>query len=197
LPETKLVYKQVGGDSRNCPLLFFCGLELMQGMSLVDIIIWGILLAFAAKGFLKGLVREVCSLLGLVAGVWGAVKYSASLAGFTKSFIHLPSHVASALSFAGIFLIISLLFFLVGNLLTVVFKIMLLGGINKVGGIVFGLMEGAFILCMALYFCTGKMAPGKLRNHLLSSPTGRSFSQTGREIVSGWENSTKPEMKGK
>jgi membrane protein required for colicin V production len=169
----------------------------MQGMSLVDIIIWGILLAFAAKGFLKGLVREACSLLGLVAGGWGAFKYSASLAGVSKPFIHLPSHVASALSFVVIFLIISLLFFLIGNLLTIVFKLMLLGGINKVGGVVLGLMEGAFILCMALYFCTGKMAPDKFRNYLLGSPTGRSFSQTGREIVSGWENSTKQAIKVK
>jgi membrane protein required for colicin V production len=166
-------------------------------MSLVDIFIWGILLAFAVKGFLKGLVREVCSLLGLVAGGWGAFKYSASLAGFSKPFIHLPSHVASALSFVFIFLTISLLFFLVGNLLTVVSKLMLLGGINKVGGVVFGLMEGAFILCMALYFCSGKMAPDKLRNYLFSSPTGRTFSQTGREIVLGWENSPKLDMNGK
>ena len=166
-------------------------------MSLVDIIIWGILLAFAAKGFLKGLVREVCFLLGLVAGGWGAFKYSASLAGFSKPFIHLPSHVASALSFVFIFLTISLIFFLVGNLLTVVSKLMLLGGINKVGGVVFGLMEGAFLLCMALYFCSGKMAPEKLRHYLFSSPTARTFSQTGREIVLGWEHSPKPEVHGK
>ena len=166
-------------------------------MSLVDILIWGILLAFAAKGFLKGLVREVCSLLGLLAGGWGAFKYYSSLALATRSFIHLPSHVASALSFIAIFLLIGLLFFLIGNLLTVVFKIMLLGGINKAGGVVFGLLEGAFILCMALHFGTGKPVPEKFRNYLLSSPTGRSFSLTGGEIAAGWDNTPKEVQHGK
>jgi len=164
----------------------------MQGMSLVDILIWALLLAFAAKGFVRGLVSEVCSLLGLVAGGWAAFKYSPSLALAFRPVIHLPQHIAAALSFIFIFLLVSLLFFLLGHLLTVVFKIMLLGGINRVGGVLFGFLEGAFILCMALYFGTTKPVPDKFKASLLRSPTARPFIQTGREIVEGWDGGTKP-----
>jgi membrane protein required for colicin V production len=169
----------------------------MQGMSLVDILIWAILLVFVAKGFLRGLVREVCSLLGLIAGGWAAFKYSPHLAETVRPFIHLPTHLATALSFVLIFLLIGMIFFLIGHLLTVVFKIMLLGGINRVGGAIFGLLEGALILCLALYLCTSKPMPEKFKGYLLRSPTGHSFIATGREIVAGWESgkkSARPEV---
>lgn len=160
-------------------------------MNLVDILIWAVLLVFVAKGFLRGLVREVCSLLGLVAGGWAAFKYSPYLAEAVRPLIHLPHHVAVALSFVFIFLVLGLLFFLFGHLLTVVFKIMLLGGINRVGGVLFGLLEGAFILCMALYLGTAKPVPEKIRGYLLRSPTARPFIQTGREIIAGWDTAAK------
>jgi membrane protein required for colicin V production len=164
-------------------------------MNLVDILIWAVLLAFVAKGFLRGLVSEVCSLLGLVAGGWAAFKYSPRLADATRPLIHLPHHVAVALSFVLIFLVLALLFFLFGYLLTVVFKIMLLGGINRIGGVVFGFLEGAFILCMALYLGTSKPMPEKFKGYLQRSPTARPFIQTGREIIAGWDsaaNGAKP-----
>ena len=160
----------------------------MQGMSLVDIVIWGALLGFMAKGFMKGLVREVCSVLGLVAGGWAAFKYSSYLSSASRPFINLPSHIATALSFVLIFLLVGMLFYLLGHLLTVVFKIMLLGGINRVGGVVFGGLEGAFILCMVLYLCTSRPVPDTFKNYLLRSPTGHSFIVTGRQIIAGWDN---------
>ncbi len=161
-------------------------------MSLVDILIWAVLLMFVAKGFFRGLVREVCSLLGLVVGGWAAFRYSPYLAEAARPMIHLPHHVATVLSFVLLFLLIGLLFFLVGHLLTVVFKIMLLGGINRVGGVLFGLLEGAFILCLALNLGISKPMPGKLKEYLLRSPTARPFISTGREIIAGWESTVKP-----
>jgi len=161
-------------------------------MSLVDILIWAILLIFVAKGFWKGLVREICTLAGLVAGGWAAFRYSSPLAEAARPFIHLPQHVAGALSFLVIFFLVGLLFFLVGYLLTVVFKIMLLGGINRVGGALFGLLEGAFILCMVLSIGTAKPMPVKLRTALERSPSARPFIQAGREIISGWDKTAQP-----
>jgi membrane protein required for colicin V production len=160
-------------------------------MSLVDILIWAVVLIFFAKGFWKGLVREVCTLAGLVAGGWAAFRYSSPLAEVMRPFIHLPEHVAGALAFLVIFFLIGLLFFLIGYLLTVVFKIMLLGGINRVGGALFGLLEGAFILCMVLALGTTSPMPVKLRAALERSPSARPFIQTGNDIIAGWNGPVK------
>lgn len=167
----------------------------MHGINLVDILIWTVLLIFVIKGFLKGLVREVCSLLGLVAGGWAAFKYYQYLADALRAFINVPHNIALALGFLLIFLVMGLLFFLVGHLFTVIFKIMLLGGVNRVGGMVFGLLEGALILCMALYFGTARQVPEKIRAPLLRSGTARAFTDAGREIILGWDSGAKRGVK--
>lgn len=156
-------------------------------MILVDILIWAILAAFAVKGFLKGLVREVCSLLGLVAGGWAACSYYPFLAEKLRHLIHLPLAVMQAVAFILIFLALGLLFYLFGHLLTILFKIVLLGWVNRFGGVVFGVLEGAFILCLVLYFGTARPMPERLKGGLQRSATARHFVATGREIVAGWD----------
>ncbi|MBJ6724868.1 CvpA family protein [Geomesophilobacter sediminis] len=158
-------------------------------MILLDILIWAILLFFVAKGFSKGLVREACSLLGLVLGGWAAFRYYPSVAQGIKFFINLPPQVAQPLSFLLVFLLLGILFYFLGHLFTVVFKIMLLGGINRIGGIVFGFLEGGFVLCVLLYLGTTKPVPDKLKGWISHSRTAQSFAATGASIAAGWEHS--------
>lgn len=160
-------------------------------MTLLDLIIWLILIAFLVKGFMKGLIREVCTLLGLVAGGWAGFKYYLFLAGAFTPLIHLPRTVAVVLAFLLIFLVIGLLFYLLGYLLTVILKIMLLGGVNRVGGMLFGLLEGAFILSLVLYLGTTPPVPEKVKRYLRSSSTAKKFIESGREIIMGWDTYSK------
>ncbi|WP_052263246.1 CvpA family protein [Geobacter pickeringii] len=155
-------------------------------MSLVDILLWAVLLAFAVKGFSKGLIREVCSLLGLVVGGWAAFAYSAPVGAAMGHLIHLPSRVSSAVAFLAILLALSLIFFLLGHLLTVILKIVLLGGINRIGGIVFGLLQGGLVLCVLLYFASFRPVPEGIRHRIATSATARAFVACGTEIVEGW-----------
>ncbi len=155
-------------------------------MNLVDILIWLILAGFVYKGFSKGLVRQICSLTGFLLGGWAAIKYHTYLADASRQFIHLPHYLAIILSFLFIFLLTGLLFFLLGHILTVMFKIILLGGLNRIGGVALGFLEGAFIVCMALYLCTSKPAPEKFKSYIHRSRTAAPFLEAGKEIVSGW-----------
>lgn len=156
-------------------------------MSLVDILLWAVLLAFAVKGFTKGLIREVCSLLGLVVGGWAAFAYSSPFGAAMGHLIHLPPRVASAVAFLLILLALGLLFFLLGHIMTVILKIALLGGVNRVGGVVFGLLQGSLLLCVLLYLGTFRPVPESVRNRLAASGTARPFISCGREIVGGWK----------
>ena len=173
------------------PLLCFIGLLQGAGMNFVDILIWAVLLLFVIKGFLKGFVKEVCSLLGLLLGGWAAFKYDHFLAETIRPLIHLPHGIAVFLSFTLIFLLLGLLFYLLGYLLTVVCKIALMGWLNRIGGVLFGLLEGALLLCMVLYFGTTRPVPDKVEGWLSHSRTARSFISAGGEIISGWENITR------
>ncbi|HEY5513310.1 MAG TPA: CvpA family protein [Geomonas sp.] len=160
---------------------------------ILDIFIWVVLIFFVVKGFSKGLVREACSLLGLVLGGWAAFRYYSFFSQGIRAFINLPPHVAQPLSFFLIFALFGILFYLLGHLLTVIFKIMLLGGINRIGGIVFGFLEGGFVLCMILYLGTTKPVPDKLKGFISGSKTAQAFVATGGSIASGWEGATRRE----
>jgi membrane protein required for colicin V production len=167
----------------------------MHWFSLLDILLWGILAATAVKGFMKGLVREVCALIGVVAGAWAAFNYYGSVAAVLVKFIKLPHAVAVSLSFLLIYLVLGLLFFLVGHLLTVIFKIMLLGWLNRLGGIVFGLLQGAFILCMLLAMGTSGPVPPKVKGYLQSSSMSRTLAQAGRDMIADWKGTRRSAAK--
>ena len=156
-------------------------------MILLDILIWVVLLFFVAKGFSKGLVREACSLLGLVTGVWAAFRYYSFLSQGIRHFINLPPQVAQPLAFLLIFMLLGILFYFLGHLLTVIFKIMLLGGINRIGGVVFGFLQGGFVLCVLLYLGTTKPMPDKIKGFVTGSKTASAFASTGASIAAGWE----------
>lgn len=155
-------------------------------MGLLDIFLWIVLAAFAAKGFMKGLVREVCSLLGLLVGGWAAFKYHSAAGEPLGHLIHLPSRVSSSLAFLCILLAVGLLFFFLGHFITVILKIALLGGVNRVGGVAFGLLQGALLLCIVLYMGSTPPVPEKVRSRIAASGTARMLSDCGREIVTGW-----------
>ena len=155
-------------------------------MNLVDILIWLVLTGFVVKGFSKGLVRQICSLAGFLVGGWAAIKYHLYLAEASRHLIQLPHYLATILSFIFIFLVTGLLFFLLGHFLTVMFRIVLLGGVNRIGGVALGFLEGAFIVCISLYLATSKPLPEKFRDYVHRAKTAGPFLETGKEIVSGW-----------
>lgn len=160
-------------------------------MILLDIFIWAVLAFFVVKGFSKGLVREACSLLGFVTGGWAAFRYYSSLSQGMRAIINLPPLVAHVFSFLLIFMLLGILFYFLGHLLTVVLKVMLLGVINRFGGIVFGFLEGGFILCMILYLGTTRPVPDKVKGFISRSRTAQAFASTGASIASGWEKAVR------
>jgi len=160
-------------------------------MNLVDILIWVVLLIFAVKGFMKGLVREVCSLLGLIVGGWAAFTYYRPFAGVLQSHSHLSHTLTLFLSFGLIFLALGLFFFLLGYLATILLKVVFLGSVNRIGGIFLGILQGSFMLCIVLAMATAKPAPLKIRASIEKSASARPFLTCGRAILSWWKAESK------
>jgi membrane protein required for colicin V production len=155
-------------------------------MNLVDILIWLILAGFVYLGFTRGLVRQICSLSGFLLGGWAAIRYHLYLADASRHLIHLPHYLATILSFLFIFLLTGLLFFLLGHVLTVMLKVVMLGGLNRIGGVIFGFLEGAFIVAMVLFISTSRPVPEKFKGYIHHSATAGPFLEAGKEIVAGW-----------
>ena len=104
------------------------------------------LIGFAAvRGFMKGLVREVCALVGLVLGIWGAIHFNHKVAVWLGL-----QQQNEAVSFLVTLVIIVLALHFIGIALTKVIDAAQLSIPNKLGGLVFGAVRKAFLLSVVL-----------------------------------------------
>jgi membrane protein required for colicin V production len=66
-----------------------------------------------------------------------------------------------------------------------------LGSLNRIGGVIFGFLQGALVLSLLLYLGTSKPMPVKLKTELEGSKAARPFIYCGKEIISGWDGEMK------
>ena len=101
------------------------------------------------KGFTKGLILSIATLIGLILGVWSGVKFSYITAEllFDKFQIDIP-----LLAFAVTFLGVLILMYFVGKILSKFIDILALGLFNKIGGALFSAFKTLLILTVVLMF---------------------------------------------
>lgn len=121
-------------------------------MSQVDIIFIIPLLWGAVVGFKKGLVLELASLVGLVLGIYGAIKISDYTAEKLKQYVEITQEWLGLISFLITFVLIVFAVFLAARLLNKALKLVALGFVNRVLGLLFGTLKFALIISTALYF---------------------------------------------
>ena len=120
-------------------------------MNAVDIAILIVLGVLLLKGVWVGMIQQLCGLAGLAVGTLLAVHYQAPLAAALPAWFVLHPLLAGVFCFILLFLATLLFFILLGLVLSRLLKLVLLGGLNRVLGGLFGLAEGVLLLCLALY----------------------------------------------
>ena len=120
-------------------------------MNFLDIILICIVALFVLRGFFRGLVQEVLSLIAVVLAIFLASHFDDVLAPHLKMYIESDITV-SALSYSLIFLGTLIVFWLLTKLIRSVLEISLLGWIDRTAGGVFGLLEGVLICLVGLMF---------------------------------------------
>ena len=121
-------------------------------MNQIDIILIIPLLLGAVMGFKKGLVLELASLVGLILGIYGAIKFSDYTAEKLVHFVGITQEWVGLFSFLVTFVGLVLGVFLVARILNKALKLVALGTANRVLGLVFGTLKFALIISTALYF---------------------------------------------
>ena len=118
-------------------------------MNYLDIIIAIILFLFGFKGFRKGLIIEVVTLLAFGVGIYGAMHFSDFTATHLQDFMEInPKHL-NTVAFVLTFILLVVLVNLIGRWITNLVKAMNLSFFNKLGGFVFGFAKGV-LLCSVL-----------------------------------------------
>ena len=118
-------------------------------MNYLDIIIAILLLLFGIKGFRKGLIIEVVTLLAFAVGIYGAMHFSDFTAEHLQDFVEINPKYLNTIAFVLTFILLVLLVNLIGRWVTNLIKAMNLNFWNKLGGFVFGVVKGV-LLCSVL-----------------------------------------------
>ncbi len=120
-------------------------------MNFLDIILILPVIWFAYKGFTKGFIIELTSLVALVLGVFIAINFSYFAADFLTDNTKIAHKYISIIAFVITFIAIVIAAFAVGKLLEKVINLILLGFINKIAGCLFGILKAAFILSVIIF----------------------------------------------
>lgn len=157
-------------------------------MNLVDAIILIILICFALKGLMRGLVNEVSSLAGLIIGGWAAYIYYPDVAVLIQNWLHLSKLISSFLAFMLLLFLIGFIAHIIGNIVTAALRVVMLGTLNRLGGIVIGAVEGALILCLLFSVGTSDFMPTQLKNKIRESAAASMLADTGSQILQMWRS---------
>lgn len=119
-------------------------------MNYIDIVLGILLILAAIGGFRKGLVVELASLAALILGIWGAIEFSYITSDFlVENFDWKWDHL-NIVSFVITFVVIVILVHIVGNTINKLVETAMLGFVNKLAGLVFGVVRSALVLSIIL-----------------------------------------------
>jgi membrane protein required for colicin V production len=119
-------------------------------MNWLDAIIVVILILSLVTGFINGLVKEVASLAALILGIWGAIRFSTFTAEKLYDYFDMTGRYVGVIAFLITFGIIVVIIHFIGILADKVVSAASLGFINRILGIVFGLIKS--MLIMSVFF---------------------------------------------
>jgi len=119
-------------------------------MNYIDIVLGILLILSAISGFRKGFVVEVASLAALILGIWGAIKFSYVTSEFLVENFNIETDYLNLISFVVTFVVIVILVHIVGNTVNKMVNAVMLGFVNKLAGLVFGVLRAALILSIIL-----------------------------------------------
>ena len=114
-------------------------------MSYLDLF-FGLIIAWGAySGFSKGLIKELASIVGVIAGIFLAKKFYPYLDLKLKPIFESDANFISILSATVIFLITIMLFKIIAKILIA------LGLLNRIIGSVFGVIKTVLLLCIVVF----------------------------------------------
>ncbi len=117
-------------------------------MNFIDIFVAALLLWFGYKGFKKGLVFELVSIIALSLGIYGGLKFSDRSSVYLMEFV--DSQYLPVVSFTVTFLVILVLVFAAGKVVEKIVNLAALKLVNKSLGAAFGVVKTLLILSILI-----------------------------------------------
>lgn len=128
-------------------------------MNLLDLVIVSTVLFLVVKGLLRGFIRELASLAGLILGILLGNQFQPEMTLYLKSYLPWMDYLP-LLSFAVLFTLIFIACNLMGFLLKLLFSKAFLGWLDRALGVCLALAKGViliyFVMVILMFFVPAK-----------------------------------------
>ena len=114
-------------------------------MNILDIILLICFVPAIIQGLRKGFISQAISLISIILGVWASSRFSAIISEWIAQYMSASDQVLKIISFTLILIAVFIILGLIGKILEGIFKLVTLGWVNRVLGLVFALAK-AFII---------------------------------------------------
>ncbi len=119
---------------------------------ILDLVFAVILILAVLKGYQRGLIVGLFSLVAVIIGLAAAIKLSAVVAGYIGKTVKVSEEWLPLISFAIVFLIVILLIRLGAKAIESAVEVALMGWVNKLGGIILYVAIYTIVFSVLLFY---------------------------------------------
>ena len=115
-------------------------------MNILDIILLICFVPAIIQGLRKGFIAQAVSIISIVAGIWASARFADIVTEWISQYITASEQVLKLVAFAIILIVVFLVLAALGKMLEGVFRLVMLGWLNKLLGVLFALLKTALIV---------------------------------------------------
>jgi membrane protein required for colicin V production len=138
--------------------------------NIINIAIVLVILFFLIDGIRRGLVRQLFEVIGLVVAFFGAYAVGQVLVGDIGGAGRVSHRALVILSAVVVFIVIVVVFHLIGLLLQKIVSVTVLGPVDRVGGALFGALKGVLFVSLVCVVLFSFLPAGRIADSLRANP---------------------------
>lgn len=119
-------------------------------MNILDIILLICFIPAIVQGIRKGFISQAISIVSLVLGIWLSARFASTVSAWISRWITASGQVLEIVAFALILILVFLALGAIGKLLEATIRLVMLGWLNRLLGVVFALLKTMLIVGLVI-----------------------------------------------
>lgn len=119
-------------------------------MNILDIILLICFIPAVIQGIRKGFISQVISIVSLILGIWLSARFASAVSVWISKWITASGQVLEIVAFALILILVFLALGAIGKLLEATIRLVMLGWLNRLLGVVFALLKTMLIVGLVI-----------------------------------------------
>ena len=119
-------------------------------MNILDIILLVCFVPAIFQGIRKGFIAQAVSIISIILGIWASARFANIVSDWIAQYITASEQVLRLVAFALILVLVFLVLAALGKMLEGVIKLVMLGWLNKLLGVVFALLKTGLIVGLVI-----------------------------------------------